>query len=309
MKLKIIGALMAGNLLALLLATPLTSSAGNLFVANSGYHSFNSTIEEFDSAGVGTVFAGYPQANGATGLAFDNAGNLYVADNGDGTIRKFNSSGVGTVVASGVYNPWSLACDNMGNLCVSISGNTIEKFNSSGVGTSFAYLGANSLYAYLAFDSAGNLYVANQNNNIIQKFDSSGIGTVFASSGLSYPSGLAFDSAGYLYVANTGTGTIEKFDSSGVGTLFASSGLSYPTGLAFDTAGNLYAANYYNNTIEEFNSSGVGTVFASSGLDDPMAIAFQPVPEPTTLALLATGVGTLFGTCRLRARGRKPVHT
>lgn len=145
----------------------------------------------------------------------------------------------------------------------------------------------------LAFDSAGNLYVANARNNTIEEFNSSGTGTVFASSGLDIPRGLAFDSAGNLYVSNFGNSTIEKFDSSGVGMVFANSGLDRPWGLAFDRAGNLYVGNFNGGTIDEFDSSGVETLFAN-GVFSPAALAFQLVPEPSAWALLAVDLIALL---------------
>jgi len=132
----------------------------------------------------------------------------------------------------------------------------------------------------LAFDSSGNLYVANAINSTIEKFDSSGNGTVFANSnsGVNDPWGLAFDSSGNLYVANQGISTIEKFDSSGNGTVFANSnsGAGDCGWLAIDSHGNLYATTGFH-TITKFNSSGVGSVFAdaSSGLSVPGCPAFD----------------------------------
>jgi DNA-binding beta-propeller fold protein YncE len=43
----------------------------------------------------------------------------------------------------------------------------------------------------MAFDSRGNLYVANSANNLILEFNSSGLGSVFASTGLNGPSYIA----------------------------------------------------------------------------------------------------------------------
>ena len=57
----------------------------------------------------------------------------------------------------------------------------------------------------LAFDAAGNLYVANYGNNTISKVTPAGAVSTFVSSGLNDPMGLAFDAAGNLYVANTAT--------------------------------------------------------------------------------------------------------
>ncbi len=155
--------------------------------------------------------------------------------------------------------------------------NTIDEFNSSGSGTDFAKASSGLNYPLgLAFDSNGNLYVANAGNNTIEEFNSSGDGTVFASTGLSYPAALTFDSSGNLFVANDGNNTIEEFNSSGTGSVFATavSGLDYPAGLAFDNAGNLYVANY-DNTILKFSTNGTASVFATAGLDNPGGIAFD----------------------------------
>ncbi len=62
----------------------------------------------------------------------------------------------------------------------------------------------------LAFDAAGNLYVANGANNTISKVTPAGAISTFVSSGLDYPEGLAFDAAGNLYVANAFNSTISE---------------------------------------------------------------------------------------------------
>jgi DNA-binding beta-propeller fold protein YncE len=84
----------------------------------------------------------------------------------------------------------------------------------------------------LAFDKAGNLYVANFVSSTIEKFTPGGVGTVFASTGLNHPVGLAFDSGGNLYAVNSFDNTIYRFTPDGVGTLFASTGLNRPTYIA-----------------------------------------------------------------------------
>jgi DNA-binding beta-propeller fold protein YncE len=114
----------------------------------------------------------------------------------------------------------------------------LQRPNSpGGIVTVFASGGLLNGQKGLAFDSAGNLYAANQNNNTIVMFTPAGTGSLFASdpgdlSVLYSPIGLAFDGAGNLYVANSGSNTIEKFTSGGVGSVFASSGLNSPTFLA-----------------------------------------------------------------------------
>jgi sugar lactone lactonase YvrE len=243
---------------------------GNLYVANVNLNNGNSTIEKYTSGG-GSLFANPGVA--PAGLAFDSAGNLYVAN--DDTI------------------------------------NTIGKYTPDGGGSVFANAGLN-VPEGLAFDSAGNLYVANLFGNSIVKYTPGGVGSIFASTGLSDPTGLAFDSAGNLYVANVGNSTIEKFTPGGVGSVFASNefgsigvgsgtpiimDLSNPEGVAFDSAGNLYAANAGNGTIEEFTPDDVGSLFAS-GLNNPSFIAIVPAPEPSTLALLTLGLPSLLAIRR-----------
>src|SRR5690349_5874836 len=53
----------------------------------------NGTVNRFDSSGNRQVFLS--GLNHPTGLAFDPAGNLYVANSGNGTIEKFSSDGSG----------------------------------------------------------------------------------------------------------------------------------------------------------------------------------------------------------------------
>jgi DNA-binding beta-propeller fold protein YncE len=203
------------------------------------------------------------------GIAFDGAGNLYVANDLFPKIMKFNADGVGSPFASfsGFAHPTGLA-----------------------------------------FDSAGNLFVADSfagGGEIVEYTPDGSRYSIFASSGLSSPSGLAFDRMGNLYVANQGDNTIEKFTPEGVGSVFASSGLSSPTGLAFDSAGNLYVANQGNSSIDKFAADGSGSVFATFAtagqlLFQPRFLAFtddtgvplplaNQVPEPASLVLLVIG--------------------
>ena len=90
---------------------------------------------------------------------------------------------------------------------------SIYKFTPNGVRSTFAS-GLKSPFA-LAFDSAGNLFVAdagdgNAGSGAIYKFTPAGVRTTFAS-GYLFPLVLAFDSAGNLFVAEFYSGLIYKF--------------------------------------------------------------------------------------------------
>lgn len=121
----------------------------------------------------------------------------------------------------------------------------------------------------LAFDSQGNLYVADDNN--ITRFTPSGASSVFASQVIG-PWGLAFDSQCNLYVSNTGDtygnggNVIERITPSGVVSVFATAGLDVPKGLAFDSQGDLFVANYGNGTIEEIAVNGTVSILATLDL-------------------------------------------
>ena len=96
----------------------------------------------------------------------------------------------------------------------------------------------------LAFDSAGNLYVANELSGTVSKVTPGGGVTPDFATGFSRPKGLAFNPVDHnLYVADYGygVGTVSKVTLGGGVSAFAS-GLVNLTALVFDTAGNLYVS-------------------------------------------------------------------
>jgi DNA-binding beta-propeller fold protein YncE len=245
------------------------------------------TIVKFNSNGTRSTFASVG-LNSPAGLAFDSIGNLFVANEGNGTIEKFDLSGHGTVFASGLIVPWGIAVDKNNNVYASTADNKILRFDSGGRRSTFADATSGLINpAGMTFDSNGNLFVVNWSGDNVLKFDLSGNGTLFASAGLDGPVGLAFDAGGNLYVSSNGPGTIHKFDPSGNGSLFVNSGLNGPDGLAFDSGGNLYVANYGGDNVRKIDSSGQGAVFASN--IRPVFIAV--IPEPTSWAIMACGFG------------------
>ena len=114
----------------------------------------------------------------------------------------------------------------------------------------------------MAFDSAGNLFVANVqnfNSDFIYKFTPAGGRTTFVS-GLTNPETVTFDNAGNLFVSASilggNTGVIYKFTSDGVESRFAL-GFSPLAPLAFDSAGNLFVSDQFSGNIYKFTPSGV----------------------------------------------------
>ena len=103
---------------------------------------------------------------------------------------------------------------------------------------------------------------------------------------LSVAAQLTYANPGDLFESDAGSGNIYEFTPGGTRTTFAP-GLS-PIGLAFNSAGNLFAADFGSNNLYEFTPGGTRTTFAS-GLNGPTFLAFEPVPEGSTLGLLAVG--------------------
>ena len=150
-------------------------------------------------------------------------------------------------------------------------GGDIDEFTPNGVLSTFA--SGLAVPVGLAFDSVGNLFVADEGSGAVYKFTPAGVRTTFAS-GLAGPFGLAFDSAGNLFVADGGGGydiivpaAVYKFTPSGLRSTVASQNGHppvNPNGLATDSADNLFVSDGISGSILKFTPGGARTTFAYS---------------------------------------------
>ena len=252
------------------------------------------------SAGVngsadGTALAA--RFNAPSGVAADGAGNLYVADTGNGTIRKITSAGAvltlaGTAGTSGIADgtggaarfaqPKSVAVDGSGNVYVADSGNsTIRKITPGGVVTTLAGTPGQSGYA-----------------------DGSGATAQFAN-----PQGVAVDGAGNVYVADSNSHTIRKITGSGVVTTLAGNGgiggsadgtgnaarFYYPCGVAVDGTGNVYVGDTNNYTVRKITPAGVVTTLAgAAGVNGSVDGTGSAAWFNAAQALAVDGVGNVY---------------
>ena len=171
----------------------------------------------------GTVFtAPYVDGSGAvatfhriSGIARDAGGNLYVTDEQDSVIRK--------VTPQGVVSTWA-----------GISGSSSHV---DGPLASATFIGPGGL----AFDAAGNLYVADA--FAVRKVSPAGVVSTLAGSTL----GTFAGAAGFV----DGAGTAARFNNI--------------MGLQLDAAGNVYVADIINRAIRKITPDGTVSTLAGSG--------------------------------------------
>jgi uncharacterized protein (TIGR03437 family) len=259
-------------------------SAGNMYIADTA----NSRIRKIDKNGIITTFAGTGDfgffgdggsptkalVNRPYGVAFDQAGNLYIADTYNDSIRKITAS-TGLIGTTAGF---------------------MEGFGGDGAPASTASFDTPTA---VVADPAGNLYIADTLNHRIRKVTTDGIINTVAGDGnaadfgdggpatsasLNSPTGVALDGAGNLYIADSASHRIRKVTPDGTITTIAGNGnggfqgdgglatqasLFYPKGIVVDpSSGNLYIADYLNSRVRVVTPDGNINTVAGNGAFD-----------------------------------------
>jgi sugar lactone lactonase YvrE len=160
------------------------------------------------------------------------------------------------------------------------SGDTVYEYSSTGVQSVFA-IGLSSA-AGLAFDSEGDLFVADTGSGDVYEYTPGGVRSTFAS-GLNQPSGLAFDASGILYVSQLAQpgypvsgspGSIISITPTGVQHTYASNLNPNPrgSGLAFDSSGSLFVTDRGDGSIDQAGH-GLWADLSAEGLGTPYGLA------------------------------------
>ena len=227
------------------------------------------------------------------GVAVDNAGNLYVTDEGNSVVRKVTADGTNWVVTT-------------------LAGVALMPGRIDGIGAAARF----DFPFAVAVDTSASVYVADTTSDAIRKLTLVGtnwVVTTLAGLGGNYgnaegvggdarfagPSGVALDGVGNAYVADQLNHTIRKVTADGrVTTVAGLAGyagsadgtnndarFNYPSGITVDSAGNLYVADSSFNLIRKVTP--VGTNWVVTTLAGPAGTQDQDESQGST-----DGVGT-----------------
>lgn len=304
---------------------------GNVYVADGGNH----VIRRMAPNGAMTTVAGTPgqpgRVDGAAlsarfdnprSIAVDGNGVLWVVDQGtcwlrriaNGQVTSFADLGSSNCFRMGAqlpgqYNPTEVAVGPGGDVFVSDDfRHVVRRISTSGAISVFAgteeYSGSGDgprttaqFYGPrgLAFDAAGNLYVADRRNNAIRRIAADGMVTTYAgmagspgnvdaaggSARFSAPVGIAA-AGGSLWVSDAAFNVVRRIDiaSATVITVAGDPGrdgfadgrganarFRFPAGIGADAAGNVLVADTNNNMIRRVSPA--GDVVRVAGQTDP----------------------------------------
>jgi len=197
---------------------------GNVYVANTG----TGDIDEVTPSGSISLFVstGYFSLDS---IAFDGAGDLYAAEaiNPDGspvsTVEKITPGGSVSTFSTGVSGPLGLAVEGNNLFVANFWTNSVDEIALSGplAGLPSTFASGLSEPSALAFDSAGNLFVANGEADTIDEFAPNGSGSQFADNTVSVPDALTFGPNGNLYVTGGLNDPIDEYTPGGALSVFA----------------------------------------------------------------------------------------
>jgi len=223
----------------------------------------------------GNVWVGNPFGNTITGYQV-------VGAPGDGTFGSaMYSMQLGSVA---LQRPYGMAFDQNGNLWVANNaGNSIVELSPTASGTATALntltdVGTLRQPNGLTFDASGNLWVTDRSSGspAIAEFAPGATGNVAplarivgSNTGLSRPDGIALDQSHKIYVANHNAGNVLIFAAGSNGNVAPTATLggtntliSDPSGLALDSQGYIYvrSSSSTGSSIQVFAPGSTGNV-------------------------------------------------
>ena len=257
-----------------------TDAAGDVFIANNASPS---TVYEMVRTAPGVYSAPVALPNPSPnyvmirGIVIDSIGNLWVADNANGSggqvyesVNTAGSFGTPTKVGTGWTAPWGMAADASGNVFVAdngpstiskISGGTVTTLNTGGIAAPRG----------IALDSSANIFAINGNNFTLMELtaaSSYATASTVNTNAFSAPGDIAIDPSGNIWVADFGTNTIREmtFASSYATIMNWGTGLNGPVAVWLDADGNWLVTNFNDNAVRQVATGAVnvGTVAVGS---------------------------------------------
>src|SRR6266566_5637939 len=243
-------------------------------VAGSGVENFNGNGGPAKNASLDMGVDNVPN-----GIAVDRNGNIFFVDKFNNQIRRVDAStgAITTFAGSGTGGYSSGGYGGDGGPATSASLN---------------------LPGEIAFDTNGNLFIADSQNGRIRRVDAStGMITTVAGNGgftfsgdggpataaaLNHPGGVAVDTNGNVFIADAYNCRVRRVDAAtGIITTVAGNGqfsfsgdegpataaaLWFPIGVRVDDGGNLFITDLYNHRVRRVDAStGIITTFAGNG--------------------------------------------
>jgi hypothetical protein len=232
-------------------------AGGDVFIADSG----NARIRELNAATglistvAGTGIAGYngdgiagtaTELNGASGVFVDASGNIFIADSANARIREVSA-------ATGLTS--------------TVAGTGLGGHNGDGIPATSSE--ANTPTG-VAFDAAGDLFIADANNNSIREVNAT------------------------THIITTVAGTVGFGGYNGDGIPATAAELNGPNAVAVDAQGNLFIADTGNNRIREVNArTGLISTVAGTGAGSGNSLSGPAtsvaVNQPSDVAVDANG--------------------
>jgi len=222
------------------------------------------TMAGHDAPGSADGLSSYARFNHANGVGVDSAGNIYVADTGNGTLRKITPDGRVSTLAG---YPGSFG-------------------HANGTGMNARFLAPQGV----TVDNVGVIYVADTASATIRKVSPGGLVAPFAGSASNYnsfdgtaananfhqPEGVAVNASRDVFVADAWNHTIRKITQSAVVTTLAGlagnpgsvdgtnskARFNRPAGIAVDNSGNLFVTDSLNHTVRKITPAGLVTTVA-----------------------------------------------
>jgi tripartite motif-containing protein 71 len=277
-------------------------STGNKIVV---FNDQGQKLYEFGTAGTAPG-----QLKDPRGVAFDGAGNLYVADSGNKRIEVFD---LGSSSAT-FLRQWPVVGDNFRGLTVDAAHGWIYLVNAAkGLVNKFDLQG-NALLSWGGFGTAngkfldggrgitvdgnGDVWVADMPNFRAQKFTSSGTFLLAVPNppqppppgGFAMPSSAALDASGNIFVIDSYNWRVQELASDGSfvkqwgrrGGAVDKYGFQYPRGIAVNTSdGAVIVADTDNSAVKKYTHDGAW-VWTVTGIK---AFAVDVAPDGTVFAV------------------------